>query len=56
MREILDRQYAVFGYHEGGVLCGNNGEEISAAAINFHDNAFEKIEVLLICSESARTM
>ncbi|MCD8225330.1 MAG: hypothetical protein LUC99_10895 [Clostridiales bacterium] len=47
----LDKQYTVIGHHNGDVLYGSNGEEISAAAINFHDNTFEKIEAYQFVQE-----
>lgn len=36
--------YSIRGHHNGDVLYGKNGEEISGAAINFHDKTFESVE------------
>lgn len=38
-----DKDYAIQGHHDGEVLVGVNGEEISAASINFHDKTFKGI-------------
>ncbi|WP_207641176.1 hypothetical protein [Butyrivibrio sp. WCE2006] len=36
-------KYTIEGHHNCDLLHGRNGEEISAAAINFHDKTFDKI-------------
>ena len=36
--------FLIEGHHDCEVLLGVNGEEISAASINFHDNTFQKID------------
>lgn len=39
----VNNSYLIEGHHDGEVLYGIDGEEISAASINFHDATFEKI-------------
>lgn len=39
-----DGTYEVIGHRESEVLLGGKGEQISMAAINFHDDTFEDIE------------
>lgn len=41
---IQDGIYHISGHHDSEVLCGINGEEISAAMINFHDDTFDGVE------------
>ncbi len=36
-------KYHIEGHHDGEVLYGEDGEEISAASINFHDGTFENV-------------
>lgn len=36
--------YEIVGHHESDILYGINGEEISMAAVNFHDGTFAKVE------------
>ncbi len=33
-------RYRILGHRDSDVLLGNNGEQISSAAINFHDDTF----------------
>lgn len=39
---VKNNAYIIEGHRSLEVLCGINGEEISAAAINFHSDVFEK--------------
>lgn len=48
---ILGKQYTIVGHRDSEVLYGLNGEEISAAAINFHDRTFEKVEAYQFIQE-----
>lgn len=40
---IPNHNYAILGHHDAEVLYGNNGQEIAAAAINFHDKTFDNV-------------
>jgi len=42
--KLNDNTYEILGHHNSEVLIGANGEEISGAAINFHEKVFEKYE------------
>lgn len=37
--------YVILGHHDSEVLYGKDGEQISSAAINFHDDTFEGISM-----------
>lgn len=41
---IAEGWYSITGHWSADVLYGNNGEQISAAAINFHDDTFDGIK------------
>ena len=43
-KENLSKKYRVVGHWNNDILYGANGEQISAAAINFHDKTFVGIE------------
>ena len=40
---LQDNQYRIVGHWNADLLEGKNGEQISAAAINFHDGTFKRI-------------
>lgn len=44
VESIKDGGYHIIGHRDCDVLLGCNGEQISMAAINFHDDTFEGIE------------
>ena len=44
VRMISDKSCMIYGHRDSDTLEGRNGEQISAAAINFHDKTFEEIE------------
>lgn len=40
--EYVDKEYyEIVGHHTAEVLIGSNGEQVSMAAVNFHDNTFD---------------
>lgn len=43
-RQLEDNTYQIIGHHSAEVLYGENGTQISMAAVNFHDNSFEGVE------------
>lgn len=52
--EVKTNQYGRFdiiGHHDCEVLYGHNGEQISMAAINFHDDTFEGIDAYQFVQE-----
>lgn len=51
VRPIEEDKYDIEGHRDSSVIYGTDGEEISAAAINFHDNTFEKIEAYQFVQE-----
>lgn len=44
VRMISEKNCMIHGHWDSDILEGKNGEQISAAAINFHDKTFEEIE------------
>lgn len=43
-KKIDNRYYEIIGHHTDDLLYGNDGVQISMAAINFHDDTFEGVE------------
>jgi len=41
---VAENRYSIIGHHDSDVLLGEKGEQISMAAINFHDDTFEGVE------------
>ena len=44
VEETRENRYNITGHHDCDVLLGEKGEQISMAAINFHDDTFDGIE------------